>query len=248
MKIEEAKIKALELVDKVDGELLFLLRMGSHLYGTDTKESNFNYRGIYLPDKRKMLCGEFMENHLIYRSKPKKEKLGPGDSDMNIFPIQSFLGLTKANNSLAKIHLENIEMCHMMKVFSSNVCYTGHVAAAIYDNRTKFIGSGIPKRLFDISFGMLNSKEYLNANTSLKMRYHVYRVLYMAVMYAKTGGLTFPFEDDVRQNLIDIKLGNMSDVNFSLLLGVLHKEFSTYDDKRRLFSLRHARELISEIY
>lgn len=51
-----------EIEKKIPGEILLLTIGGSHLFGTENETSDIDLRGVYLPDKNKLLLGDGCRN------------------------------------------------------------------------------------------------------------------------------------------------------------------------------------------
>ena len=74
---------------------------GSHLYGTNTPESDKDYKVIYVPSKREILL-----NKNLYTSKWEKTKIGDGkntkdDIDIEYIPLHQFIKLACQGDTLA---------------------------------------------------------------------------------------------------------------------------------------------------
>jgi hypothetical protein len=88
---------------KVD--LIVKMRFGSHLYGTDTPDSDVDYKGVYLPGKKEILLNDIPKcrafstgNHL--------EKNSANDVDEEIYSLHYFLKLACDGQTVA------IDMLH----------------------------------------------------------------------------------------------------------------------------------------
>jgi len=74
---------------------------GSHLYGTDTPESDKDYKVIYVPSKRDILL-----NKNLYTSKHEQTKVGEGkntkdDTDIEYIPLHQFIKLACQGDTMA---------------------------------------------------------------------------------------------------------------------------------------------------
>jgi hypothetical protein len=87
------KIKALELLGD-QGELLYLTRFGSHLYGTNTPTSDIDVKGIFLPKLENLILGEFPKS-IHFSSGDPNGKNNHEDIDIELYSIQYFLRLLK---------------------------------------------------------------------------------------------------------------------------------------------------------
>lgn len=69
------------------------IKFGSHLYGTDTEESDLDLKGIYIPNAREIVLSDYKKT--ICSSRPKKscERNTKDDVDIEIFSLDRFLEL-----------------------------------------------------------------------------------------------------------------------------------------------------------
>jgi hypothetical protein len=84
--------KCRELCHENDVTLLYLVKFGSHLYGTDTPESDEDYKGIFLPSKKS--C--FLQNcpkSINLNTGDDKSKNSSKDVDLQLWSLQYFLQL-----------------------------------------------------------------------------------------------------------------------------------------------------------
>ena len=79
-----------ELCEKRGDTLLYLTQFGSHLYGTNTPNSDIDIRGVYLPNKKDLLLGK-SRKVLDYSTGNNKDKNSAADIDISLFSIQDFL-------------------------------------------------------------------------------------------------------------------------------------------------------------
>lgn len=81
---------------KVVVEMIF----GSHLYGTDTPESDQDFKGIILPTKREVLLGK-IPNTLASSTGDNKLKNVKGDVDRDWYSLHYFIKLCCAGETVA---------------------------------------------------------------------------------------------------------------------------------------------------
>lgn len=83
-----------EVLPVPEEQLIVLMKFGSHLYGTDTPESDTDYKGIYMPTHEQVLLGN-IPKAASYHSKPsnKDAKNTKDDIDIQIFSLHYFLDL-----------------------------------------------------------------------------------------------------------------------------------------------------------
>lgn len=82
------------------GEVLYLTQFGSHLYGTDTAQSDADYKGIYLPDRREMLLGRHCRS-LQYTTGDDRSKNSSADMDMQLWSLHYWLELLRNGDTHA---------------------------------------------------------------------------------------------------------------------------------------------------
>lgn len=108
------------------GELIFLCRCGSHLYGTNTDKSDLDIKGVYLPSMKDMILGRI--KHTI-SSPQTKEKNTADDIDIELFSIHHFLKLLKNGETIA------IDMLHCNQ---SNIYQQSPKFTTLWENRKSF--------------------------------------------------------------------------------------------------------------
>src|SRR5579871_5495703 len=81
--------------------LIVEMRFGSHLYGTDTPQSDIDVKAVYLPEARDILLQTIRDTITITRPKVVGEKNDPGDTDREIYSLQRYLTLLAAGQTVA---------------------------------------------------------------------------------------------------------------------------------------------------
>ena len=89
MNREDVVNKAKELV-KPYGILVYLSKFGSKLYGTDTPESDEDYKGIYVPYQDMMILNT-ATHHVSYNTSDSNQKNTKDDIDIELKSVQTFL-------------------------------------------------------------------------------------------------------------------------------------------------------------
>jgi len=82
-------------------DLIVEMRFGAHLYGTATPDSDFDYKGIYLPDGRDILLQRVRGTITLARDKQFGEKNRPADVDREIHSLQRYLELLGEGQTMA---------------------------------------------------------------------------------------------------------------------------------------------------
>jgi len=74
---------------------------GSHLYGTNTPESDRDYKGIFLPDKRQIYLGKIPKSIQENTKKNSDTKNSANDIDMETYSLHYFLKLACEGQTVA---------------------------------------------------------------------------------------------------------------------------------------------------
>lgn len=82
-------------------DLIVEMRFGSHLYGTDTPESDVDVKGVYMPEAQAILLQRVTPSVTASRDKDAGERNRPGDVDREYYSLQRYLGLLSAGQTVA---------------------------------------------------------------------------------------------------------------------------------------------------
>lgn len=104
------------------------MKFGSHLYGTDTPQSDLDYKGIYMPSRREVALGRIGKT-LKESTSNDSEKNKPGDIDREVFSLHYFIKLACEGQTVA------MDMLHAP---SNMLLETSDIWADIVFNRDKF--------------------------------------------------------------------------------------------------------------
>jgi hypothetical protein len=77
------------------------LKFGSHLYGTNTPNSDLDFKAIYLPEPRDIVLGRVKETIAKSRPKAECERNNKDDIDMEILSLDRFLTLLMEGQTMA---------------------------------------------------------------------------------------------------------------------------------------------------
>jgi hypothetical protein len=77
------------------------IKFGSHLYGTDTPNSDLDYKGIYLPTAREIVLGKYKKTIATCRPKATCERNTKDDVDVEVFSLDRFLELLTEGQTVA---------------------------------------------------------------------------------------------------------------------------------------------------
>jgi hypothetical protein len=104
------------------------MKFGSHLYGTDTPESDVDYKGVFLPTKRELFISRVPKT-LKFSTGDDHSRNTSSDTDVDLHSIHHFLGLA------CKGETEAIDMLHAP---DSMITETSPVWEAIRASRERF--------------------------------------------------------------------------------------------------------------
>lgn len=77
------------------------IKFGSHLYGTDTENSDLDLKGIYLPEAREIVLGKIKKTVTTSRPKRENERNTKDDVDIEILSLDQFLKLLLEGQTMA---------------------------------------------------------------------------------------------------------------------------------------------------
>lgn len=77
------------------------MKFGSHLYGTDTPNSDLDIKGIYIPTAREIVLGNYKETIQTHRSKQACERNTKDDVDTEFFSLDRYLDLLMQGQTVA---------------------------------------------------------------------------------------------------------------------------------------------------
>jgi hypothetical protein len=82
-------------------DVIVEMRFGSHLYGTDTPESDVDIKGVYLPEAREIILQRVIPTVTMSRAKAAGERNRAGDVDREYYSLQRYLELLAAGQTVA---------------------------------------------------------------------------------------------------------------------------------------------------
>lgn len=85
----------------MDIKTIVRMRFGSHLYGTNTPESDLDIKAIYLPSARDILLQRVKPAVTGHREKAKGEKNTADDTDFEAYSPAKFLNLLSEGQTVA---------------------------------------------------------------------------------------------------------------------------------------------------
>ena len=91
--------------------LIFRTVFGSHLYGTETPTSDFDFKGVYLPTAKEILLGRIRGSITSARAKAEGEKNYVGEEDSELYSLDKFLKLVSEGQTVSLDMLFSSESC-----------------------------------------------------------------------------------------------------------------------------------------
>lgn len=114
------------------------LQFGSHLYGTNTPESDKDYKAIYIPTAKEIVLGNYKQTINETRSKKNCERNTKDDVDMEILSLDRFLKLLSEGQVMA------IDILFAPRSFYTNSTQEGlDIMDRIYNNRHRIINKNV---------------------------------------------------------------------------------------------------------
>lgn len=110
------------------------IKFGSWLYGTNTSNSDLDFKGIYLPAAREIVLGRYPKTIATSRPKRINERNTKDDVDIDVYSLDRFLELLMEGQTVALDML----FCNPSDVV--NITDEGLlIMQTIYDNREKLL-------------------------------------------------------------------------------------------------------------
>lgn len=158
--------KANKLCKDNDAKLLYLVKFGSHLYGTNTKDSDTDYKGLFLPSNDSLIL-DINSKLITQNTSVNNCKNTSDDIDFQLWDIRYWLlnllqkGDTNAIDLLfSKSNIECVVYCddlmndifnNPLKCFSPKkaTAYTGYVIGQAKKYGVKGSRLGVLKRIYE---------------------------------------------------------------------------------------------------
>lgn len=111
-------------------DLVVVMKFGSHLYGTNTPESDTDYKGIYIPELSDVIMGNIPKASKTMSTGKKEGKNTHEDIDLEMFHLKGFLKLC-----------EEGQVCALDMLFAPDdmILYKSPVWDEIIKNRDKLL-------------------------------------------------------------------------------------------------------------
>lgn len=222
---ELALQKAKELVQKVNGKLLYLTIFGSTLYGTSKNgKSDFDVKGIYIPSQESILLQK--EQHcLSFTTGNSVTKNTEHDIDIQIWSIQKWL--------LQLLPEGNTSALDLLFSFTHPECVLvqDQHMKQIFDHADEFID--IKNIDGCISYAIGQAKKYGMKGTKLGTLITIFNWLKNDITYQSTDKLSSFAYQLITKNLIGCKQVDIKNASFIAIhdklyqFGISMQEFQT---------------------
>ena len=114
------------------------MKFGSHLYGTNTPDSDTDLKGIYIPEGREIVLHTYKDVISTSRAKADCERNTKNDVDCEIFSLDRYLDLLMEGQTVA------LDMLFAPKDMWTGALPEGdYVMRTLYENREKLITRNI---------------------------------------------------------------------------------------------------------
>lgn len=81
-------------------KLIVKAKAGSHLFGTNTKDSDIDYKGVYLPSAEDIILNR-VKNSIRETTNPSSAKNNAGDLDIEYYSLNKFLRMLEEGQTVA---------------------------------------------------------------------------------------------------------------------------------------------------
>ena len=157
----------------MENKIIVKMLFGSHLYGTATKDSDKDYKGIFLPSKEEIFLGKIPKSIQLNTKKDNQTKNSSDDIDTELYSLHYFIELACKGETAAldMLHApENmiIEKSYIWDKIISNrhLFYTKNLNAFVGYARKQAAKYGIKgtrlndaKRVIDFCSSILTTEE-----------------------------------------------------------------------------------------
>jgi len=109
-------------------DFIVKMKFGSHLYGTDTENSDIDYKGVFLPSREEILLGDIPKCK-SFTTGNYEDKNSPSDLDEEIYSLHYFIKLACGGQTVA------MDMLHAPEEF---LIETSKIWQAIVRHKNKF--------------------------------------------------------------------------------------------------------------
>lgn len=114
------------------------LKFGSHLYGTDTENSDLDLKAIYLPTAKEICLGSYKKTITTVRPKREGERNNKEDVDIEIFSLDRYLDLLLQGQTMA------LDFLFAPEYMRTHCSFQGwNIMCHIYANRLELLNRNV---------------------------------------------------------------------------------------------------------
>jgi len=172
MNINDSINTSFNLCNEHKCKLLYLVKGGSQLYGTFSKNSDTDILGLFLPPKEKLLVGDKI-NSLEYKTNTKNEKNNKNDFDIKLYSVQYFLKYLLAKSDTNAIDILYSKSNKSCILFQS----TDPLTNLILYNENKLLEIQDIMKFSFVNFSISQAKRYGIKGTKLGITKQVYEYI-----------------------------------------------------------------------
>ncbi len=134
----------MDLTQIADDNKILEIRVGSHLYGTNTPTSDFDYSGVFLPTKALVFGFQRVEEvNLSITDKDEAGKNTQNAVDRKLYEFRKFVKLAMENNP---------NIIEQLFVNEPNIVYINDAGRALLEEKYKFPHKGLVKKFKGYAF------------------------------------------------------------------------------------------------
>lgn len=222
--------------DMAQRNLILKVLTGSHLYGTNTKDSDKDYIGIFIPDKDYVLgihtCEQVELNTNPSSSGKRNTK---EDTDCTLYSLPKFIKLAAQNNP---------NVLEVLFAPEENIVYQNEYGRRLREAASFFVSKRVEHTFLGFARSQrykLENKQYEGSRKLLvqqygydvKYAYHLIRLLLEVLELWATGKITLPLRSG-RNKLMKIKTGKISVITVLEEAKALEDQFYAVRDHQNI--------------
>lgn len=158
---QKALVEAQEMLPS-GAKLLYLTKFGSHLYGTDTEESDHDFQGLFLPSLWDLVLMKNFKS-CQYSTGSSTERNNSNDYDIQLWSIQYWLLTLMPKMDIVAMDL------YFSHTNKEAVIYTDEELAHIFSSPEMFIDSDSIANSSYIRYALSQARKYGVKGTKLNM-------------------------------------------------------------------------------
>jgi len=216
MKLEDLKTDTPEQ-EMAKKNCIFFCRVGSHMYGTNTPESDDDFMGVFIPDEDYVLGWNKKVEQVEFRTNPSSSGKANqvGDVDCTLYSLPKWIKLAAGNNP------------NILEIFfapENCVLHINGLGKMLMDEYALFVSQKAYHSFKGYSHSQLEKlKTKKNNDTGrrhlvekygfdTKLALHNMRLLLESIQLMKGGKIEFPLAEN--KLLLDVKRGKYSEEEF----------------------------------